>query len=366
MPDLRTLKGKRIIVRVDWNVPVNNGQIIDASRIEVSVPFLQHLSSAGAKIIILSHFGEKGESLEHVARYVTKNLPFITFNTSFNFIELEKASHDLVGGNGMLLENVRLFKGETENLAELADSFATLGEIFINDAFSVAHRTHASVVALAERKLSYFGPTFERELENLTRALSPVPPALLIIGGAKIATKLELINKYLSQGVKVFVGGAMVHNIWYEKGISIGQSFFDPQYRLKQDFINNPLLVTPIDVILENGVVVPFDAVPKDGVIVDCGPETVEIVTKLIQVSNTVIANGPVGLYEKGWLAGSEKILTNLAESKTTSYIGGGDTVTVAHKLGLLQKFNFVSLGGGAMLDFLSSGTLPGIDAVTK
>ncbi len=365
-PDLRTLKGKRVIVRVDWNMPLNNGQITDASRFEVSVPFLQHLSSAGVKIIILSHFGEKGESLETIARHVTKNLPFITFNPSFDFVDLEKASHELAEGNGMLLENVRLFKGETENLSELADSFATLGDIFINDAFSVAHRTHASVVALAERKLSYFGPTFERELENLTKALTPVAPALLIVGGAKIATKLELIKKYLDQGVKVFVGGAMVHNIWYEQGIEIGKSLYDPQYRLPADFINNPLLVTPVDVILENGDNVPIRSIPKDGVIVDCGKETVDMVNKLVAVSNTVIANGPLGLYEKGWLHGSEQILTYLANAQATSYIGGGDTVTVAHKLGLLQQFNFVSLGGGAMLDFLSSGTLPGIDAVTK
>jgi phosphoglycerate kinase len=158
----------------------------------------------------------------------------------------------------------------------------------------------------------------------------------------------------------------MVHNIWYERGISIGKSLYDPSYRLPEGFVKHPLLVTPVDVILENGDKVAVEAIPKDGVVVDCGPETVEMVNKLIQISNTVIANGPLGLYEKGWLAGSEKILTYLADAKAISYIGGGDTVTVAHKLGLLQKFNFVSLGGGAMLDFLSSGTLPGIDAVTK
>jgi phosphoglycerate kinase len=365
-PDLRTLKGKRVIVRVDWNVPVNNGQIVDTSRIEVSVPFLQHLASSGAKIVILSHFGEKGESLNAVAQYVTKNMSFISFNPSFDFTELEKASRELPEGSGLLLENVRLFKGETENDSDLADSFATLGDVFINDAFSVAHRKHASVVALAERRLSYFGPTFERELENLTNALTPVEPALMIIGGAKISTKLELIKKYLNQGVKVFVGGAMVHNIWYEQGINIGKSLYDPEYRLTMDFVNHPLLLTPVDVILENGDRVLVKSIPKDGIVVDCGPDTVEMVNKLVSVSNTVIANGPLGLYEKGWLAGSEKILTNLAEAHATTYIGGGDTVTVAHKLGLLQKFNFVSLGGGAMLDFLSSGTLPGIDAVTK
>ncbi len=366
LPDLRTLKGKRVIVRVDWNLPMNNGQITDTSRFDVSVPFLQHLSSSGAKIILLTHFGEKGESLSDITYHITKNLPCISFNPSLDFSILETSSHELKEGDALLLENVRLFKGETENLSTLGDSFATLGDIFINDAFSVAHRTHASVVALAQKRLSYFGPTFERELENLTKALTPIQPALLIIGGAKISTKLELIKKYLDKGVKVFVGGAMVHNIWHEQGIEIGKSLYDPQYKLPENFSNHPLLITPIDVILENGDKALVRSIPKDGIVVDCGQDTVDLVNKLVAVSNTVIVNGPLGLYEKGWLAGSEHILTNLANSTTTSYIGGGDTVTVAHKLGLLQKFNFVSLGGGAMLDFLSSGTLPGIDAVTK
>ena len=365
-PDLRTLKGKRVIVRLDFNMPVQNGNILDTTRFDVTVPFLQHLYAAGAKMILLTHFGEKGESLSPIAAHVTKSLSFVRFNPSFDFKELETASYALADGEALLLENVRLFKGETENLSTLADSFASLGDVFINNAFSVAHRTHASVVALAERKLSYFGPTFIHELEHLTKALSPVQPALLIVGGAKISTKLDLIKHYLEQGVKVFVGGAMVHNILKERGLEIGQSLYDPSYRLKEDFINNPLLVTPIDVVLESGTTVSVTAIPKNAVVVDCGPKTVELVNSIVAVSNTVIANGPLGLYEKGWLHGSEKILTNLAHAPVTSYIGGGDTVTVAHSLGLLQKFTFVSLGGGAMLDFLSSGTLVGINAVTK
>jgi phosphoglycerate kinase len=366
VPDLRTLKGKRVIVRVDWNVPVSNGQITDTSRIDVSVPFLQHLANSGAKIVILSHFGEKGERLTDVAYHVKKQLPFVTFNPSLDFAVLTEASRALTDGAALLLDNVRLFPGETENNDIVADSFSSLGEVFINDAFSVAHRNHASVVGIAKRKLSYFGPTFERELENLSQALDPVQPALMIVGGAKISTKLELIKKYLDQGVKVFVGGAMVHNIWYEQGIAIGKSLYDPSYKLSQEFVHHPLLVTPVDVVLEDGKTVSVKAIPSDGVVVDCGEETVAMVAKLVELSNTVIANGPLGLYEKGWLHGSERILTNLAEAKAISYVGGGDTVTVAHKLGLLQKFNFVSLGGGAMLDFLSSGTLPGIDAVTN
>lgn len=365
-PDLRTLKGKRVIVRVDWNMPVDHGTISDTSRFDVSVPLLKNLSNAGAKIILLSHYGEKGESLAIVAEYVTKALPFITFTPSFDFGELETASRTLKEGEGMLLENVRLFEGETENLSTLATSFSSLGDIFINDAFSVAHRKHASVVGLAEIMLSYFGPTFERELENLTKALTPKKPALLIVGGAKIATKLSLIKQYLDQGVQVFVGGAMVHNIWKERGIQIGKSLYDPEYHLPESFFNHPLLLTPTDVILSTGETVSVNAIPEDGVVVDCGNQTVEMLSQVIAISNTVIANGPLGLYEKGWLHGSEKILTYLANSEVTSYVGGGDTVSVAHSLNLLQKFTFVSLGGGAMLDFLASGTLPGINAVTK
>jgi phosphoglycerate kinase len=158
----------------------------------------------------------------------------------------------------------------------------------------------------------------------------------------------------------------MVHNIWKERGIEIGQSLYDPEYHLPEGFVNHPLLITPIDVVLATGETVDVGAIPKDGVVVDCGKKTTDLVNEIIAMSNTVIANGPLGLYEKGWLHGSERILSFLANAKAASYIGGGDTVSVANSLNLLEKFTFVSLGGGAMLDFLVSGTLPGIDAVTK
>ncbi len=366
MPDIKSMNDKRVIVRVDWNMPITNGEISDTSRFDVTVPFLKDLSFAGAKIIILTHFGEKGESLEIVARHVNKHLPFISFYTSKDFDALEQTARNLERGAGMLLENVRLFNGETENANSLAKSFSQLGEIFINDAFSVSHRNHASVVGIAYNMVSYFGPTFIRELENLTKALTPVKPALLIVGGAKISTKLTLIEQYLGQGVEVFVGGAMVHNIWKERSIEIGKSLYDPTYKLPESFVNHPLLRTPKDVVLENGDTVPFNKIPADAMVVDCGNDTVAMIEKIILDSKTVIANGPLGLYEKGWLHGSEQILTKLANSEVKSYIGGGDTVSVAHSLHLLHNFTFVSLGGGAMLDFLASGTLPGIDAVTK
>lgn len=366
VPDIQTLNDKRVIIRVDWNMPITDGAISDTSRFDVTVPFLKELAFAGAKIVILTHFGEKGESLKLIADHVMKSLSFISFTTSQNIEELEQQSRTLERGTGMLMENVRLFNGETENSPSLAKSFSLLGEIFINDAFSVSHREHASVVGLGRIMPSYFGPTFTRELENLTKALTPEKPALLIVGGSKISTKLDLIQQYLRQGVPVFVGGAMVHNIWKERGIEIGKSLYDPNYKLPESFVNHPLLFTPRDVVLTDGTTVAFNKIPVDGVVVDCGTESVAMVDKMIQESKTVIANGPLGLYEKGWRHGSELILTSLAHAKAISYIGGGDTVSVAHSLHLLRQFNFVSLGGGAMLDFLASGTLPGIDAVTK
>jgi phosphoglycerate kinase len=347
-------------------MPVTDGAVTDTTRFDVSSSFIKHLAIAGAKIVILSHYGEKGESLDVIAKHAIHSLPFSRFSPTFDFTDLKQQSQDLKEGEAMILENVRLFEGETENLDSLAHSFASLGDLFINDAFSVAHRKHASVVGIPKYMLSYFGPTFERELENITKAFTPVQPALLVVGGAKISTKLSLIKQYLDKGVRVFVGGAMVHNIWKERGIEIGQSLYDPEYHLPEGFVNHPLLITPIDVVLATGETVDVGAIPKDGVVVDCGKKTTDLVNEIIAMSNTVIANGPLGLYEKGWLHGSERILSFLANAKAASYIGGGDTVSVANSLNLLEKFTFVSLGGGAMLDFLVSGTLPGIDAVTK
>lgn len=366
LPSLQTFKNKRVIVRVDWNMPVVNGKITDTSRFDVTVPFLKDLSFAGAKVIILSHLGEKGESLSVIASHVKNVLPFISFETSLDFEILSKKIDETKEGDGVLLENVRMWKGETENIPSLGRSFASLGDIFINDAFSVSHREHASVVGIPKSLLSYFGPTFIRELENLSLALNPEKPALMIIGGAKISTKLDLIEKYLNQGVKVFVGGAMVHNIWKAQGLEVGGSLYDDNYTLSNTFINHPLLITPADVILSTGNRVMFHAIPKDGVVVDCGYETINLINKEIDAAKTVILNGPLGLYEKGWLHGSEQILTHLSLSEAKTYVGGGDTVSVAHSLHLLKKFTFVSLGGGAMLDFLANGTLPGIDAVTN
>lgn len=366
LADYSSLKGKRVIVRLDWNMPVAQGEITDTSRADVTFDFLKKLSFAGAKIVVMTHFGEQGESITPLLPYLSMHAPFIHFNPSMDLNDLARASREIHEGEGMLIENVRMWKGEEDNLPSLGRSFASLGDVFINNAFSVSHRNHASVVGIPENILSYFGPLMERELDHLSAALAPVKPALLVVGGSKIKTKLKLIERYLDEGVRVFVGGAMVHDIWKAKGIEIGTSLCDGTTPLSETFLSHPLLLTPVDVVLETGETVAFSAIPTTGKVVDCGRETVKMISALLPETKTVIANGPLGLYEKGWLKGSEEILTAIANSSATSYIGGGDTVGVAHSLHLLKKFTFVSLGGGAMLEYLASGTLPGIHAVTE
>jgi len=365
--DLTTLKGKRVILRLDLNLPYDKGQITDRTRLDEVIPFIKQLSFAGAKIIILSHFGEKGESIKPVADLVVKSLSGIKFVEGIDIENIRKEIDSLPLGDGVIIENTRMFVGEKDNTSSCARNFASLGDVFINDAFSASHRNHASIVGITDYILSYFGPTFIKEITNLSAASHPEKPALLIIGGAKISTKLNLIRNYLDQGVKVFVGGAMVHNIFKERGLEIGESFYDPTYSAPASLYNHPLLITPTDVVLLDGKEVSVDKIPKGGVVVDCGKTTLKNLDEEIQKSKTIIVNGPLGLYEKGFYYGTEHMLTSVANAiGVKTYIGGGDTVLVAEKAHVLKKFSFVSLGGGAMLDYLANGTLPGINAVTK
>lgn len=365
--DLSTLRGKKVIVRVDLNLPYDNGKITDRSRLNEIIPYIKQLSFAGAKTILISHFGEKSESIKPVAELLIKTLYDVKFIEGTDIEKIRTETDALALGDIALLENSRLFNGETDNTPTCARNFASLGEVFINDAFSVSHREHASVVGVTNYLLSYFGPTFIKEVTHLTYASHPEKPALLIIGGAKISTKLDLIKHYLDQGVYVFIGGAMVHNILKEKGYEIGKSFYDPNYKMTESFYDHPLILTPLDVVLEDGSEVKVNEVKANGIIVDCGKETLKMLDSEITKAHTIIVNGPLGLYEKGFVYGTEHMMTSVANAiNAKTYIGGGDTVEVAEKAHVISKMSFVSLGGGAMLEYLANGTLPGIDAVTK
>lgn len=368
LKDFSDVKDKRVIARLDLNLPISDGKISDLSRLKAILPFVDKLCFNGAKVIIIAHLGEKGESIKPVADLFIQHLPFARFFPSLNFEEIQTEVNNLKSGEIIMLENIRMFPGETDNTPSLAKNLAALGDIYINDAFSVSHREHASIVGVPKHILSYFGPTFEKELVHLSKILTPKKPALLILGGSKISTKMKLIKRYLDQGIKVFVGGALAHNIFKQRGYEIGESLYDKDIILPANIYNHPDLVVPIDVVLEGGEQVRLEKVPNTARIMDCGERTLtEVIDKLVKDSNTIIMNGPLGLYEMGYMHGTERTLAFMSQKpRESTYIGGGDTVSAASSINALDNIGYVSLGGGAMLEYLANGTLPGIDAVTK
>ena len=369
IPDVHAYKGKRVLVRLDWNVSVDTtGNPLETERITRTFPLLENLSTSGAITIVLSHLGDKGGSLSSIVAYVKEKLPFVTFIESHDFDVIRTEVEQAKTGDVLVLENIRTFEGEMENSKFLAQRLASLGEIFINDAFSVSHRKQASVATIPHYILSYAGPLFKEEVTQLNPLLTPELPTLFIIGGAKISTKLSLIEHYLEKGAYVFVGGAMVHNILKQLGVEIGQSLYDKDYVVPDSILNHPRLLLPIDVVTSDGQARDIYDVPKDGIIVDCGKLTVALLTKHINSAKTIIMNGPVGLYEKGWKYGSEMLIAHIGHKiGSVTVLGGGDTLAVLEGIkDQKMSFSFVSLAGGAMLTYLEQGTLPGIEVLIE
>ena len=366
--DVSAYKEKRVLVRLDWNVALDeNKNLLEKERVTRTFPFLESLSQAGVITIVICHLGEKGESIAPIVSFVQEKLSFVSFFPEKDIEVIRSHVEQARPGDVIVLENIRTFEGEMENNKIFAEKFATLAEVYINDAFSVAHRKQASVVGIPRHILSYAGPLFKQELTHLEPLLTPSLPTLFIIGGAKISTKLSLIEHYLEKGAFVFVGGAMVHNILKQIGVEIGGSLYDKDYIVPESILNHPHLLLPIDVITADGVSRNIEEVPHDGVIVDCGKMTVALLTKHIASAKTIIMNGPVGLYEKGWKYGSEMLISHIGHTQgATTVLGGGDTLSVLEAIkDDAMKFSFVSLAGGAMLTYLEQGTLPGIEALT-
>jgi phosphoglycerate kinase len=329
--EIKNLKGKTALVRVDFNVPIRGGKILDDFRIKCALPTIKFLQKKGAKIILISHLGaESGKTLKPVMKYLDK-------------LKLK---------NVVLMENLRQNPGEEKNSQEFAKRLARLGDIYVNDAFPVCHREHASIVSVPKYLPSYAGFQLESEVKNLKMAEHPAHPFLFILGGAKFETKIPLITKFLKTADAVFIGGALMNNFFKESGMDVGKSLVDKKNFGLKKLIRNEKLFLPIDVVV------------KDNAFVDVGEKTTELLIGLINKSKFVLMNGPMGNYEKGFGKATEQILKALAKSKAKVIIGGGDTVALVSKLKLEKKFFFVSSGGGATLEFLSKGTLPGIKAL--
>lgn len=351
---------------VDFNVPHEGIVVKDDFRIRKILPSINFLMEKGAKIFLLSHIGsEKNESLRFVAEYCQKFFP-TTFAES---IELAK-SIDLKDGEIVMLENVRLLSdGEIANDPQFAEKLASLGDIYVNEAFSLSHRPHASVIGVSKLLPSYAGLLFAEEVKMLSKAFEPAHPFILVFGGKKAETKTPLIERFVFSADKIFVGGALANDFLKAKGFSVGRSTVSINSLINKEWLHNPKIILPRNVIVDNGKArreTPIESVGASDKIVDAGISfTEELKTRLIG-AKLVIWNGPLGLCEDGMCLGTDSVAEAIAESGAFTIVGGGDTVSEIDNLGLESKFSFVSTGGGAMLEFLAKGTLPGIEIMKR
>jgi phosphoglycerate kinase len=364
--------GKRVLLRLDFNVPLEAGQIRDDYRIKESLATINFLREAGAKLVIISHIG-KGkpeDTLHPIATYLEKLYPTVTFLPNLRSEDNIRITNEMVAGDIILLENLRHDKGEEENDSAFAAYLASLGDVYVNDAFSVSHRAHASVVGVVSLLPHFTGIRLAQEVDRLALAFNPEHPFLFILGGAKISTKMPLLKKFLDIADHVFVGGAIVNNFFKVAGNEIGTSIYDKdELDGLASYLSNPRLIIPKDVVVKNPAgseTRKIEEVNAADMIVDVGTDTVKHLEEVIGAAKLIVWNGPLGFYEEGFTEGTRELLDMIAGSRATSIIGGGDTVALINEMHAIGKFSFVSTGGGAMLDFLANETLPGIEALQK
>lgn len=348
--NIKNLKDKNILVRVDFNVPIKGGVIEDNFRIKKGIQTIKYLVDKGAKVKILMHLGKDGTSdINPVVK---------------EFFRLSKLQKNKVE----FMPNVRSYKGEEENSKELAKEFSKMGDIYVNDAFSVSHRTHASIVGIPKFLPSYAGFQLEEEVKNLSVVFQkPKHPFLFILGGAKFSTKMPLIKKYLKLADYVFIGGALANDFLKAEGYEIGNSLVDKESYHIEKILKDKKLLLPIDVkVVQKGTLVNKSSheIEKGETIIDVGDMSVASLNEYIKKARLILWNGPLGKYESKGGGSTKEVLKTIAKSKAVSIIGGGDTVALISEMKMEKGFTFVSTGGGATLDFLSKGTLPGIKAL--
>lgn len=367
--EIKGLKGKRVFLRTDFNVPLKDGRVSDENRIIESLPTIKHLIKAGAKVIIGSHLGRPSSSSDHatslkpVQKVLEKLLKMkVVISPEVVGGKTTKLMESLQPGEVLMLENLRWEKGEEADSEEFAKELAKLADIYVNDAFAVSHRPHASVFTIAKHLPSYAGFLIEKEIENLSKLLGKVQsPFILILGGAKIADKIGVIDNLAEKVDRILIGGAMGNTFLVSQSVDISKSLFEEgaldqarEYLTKyQDKIQLP--VDNLKKEVEGG----FSYL-------DIGPATINNYTKIIAGAKTIFWNGNLGFTEeKEFAFGTEKIALAIAKNRNCfSVIAGGDTVGAIDEMNLKSKFSFVSTGGGASLEFLAGKELPGIKAL--
>jgi 3-phosphoglycerate kinase len=356
-------KGTYVLLRADLNVPLVDGKVRDDFRISKIIPTLEYLQKKGARTIVISHLGEKGETLAPVAKHLSKKIKSVTFVPHIFGEEVLAAREKMTAGDIIILENLRTDEGEKSNNTLFAKTLAGLGEVFVSDAFSASHRKHASIVGVPKYLPSYAGLQLAEEIKHLSKILQPKHPFVFILGGAKISTKLPLLKNYKEKADTLFVGGAVANDFFKARGWEVGTSLVDDTL-VPKNILSAKNVLIPLDVITDSHEVKLSEKVGKKDRILDAGPATVAQMSEKIKQAKLVLLNGPLGDYEHGFAAGTESLLKAMVASKAITIVGGGDSVATVQKLKLEKKLTFVSTGGGAMLEYLAQGTLPGIKAL--
>ena len=387
LDDLTDIAGKRVLVRVDLNVPVADGKVSDATRIERVAPTIKELSDKGAKVILLAHFGRpKGEpvadqSLSLIAPAVEEVLDQkVAFASDCIGQPAADAIAAMQNGDILLLENTRFHKGEEKNLPEFVAELAKNGDIFVNDAFSAAHRAHASTEGLAHHMPAYAGRTMQAELEALEKGLGqPARPVVAIVGGAKVSTKIDLLSNLVKKVDALVIGGGMANTFLAAQGINVGKSLceHDLAETAKQILANADAagcaIVLPVDGVVARefkagaaNETVAIDAIPADSMMLDVGPKSVEAVNEWISKAQTLVWNGPLGAFEippfdTATVAAAKHAAEQTRAGKLVSVAGGGDTVSALNHAGVADDFSYVSTAGGAFLEWMEGKELPGV-----
>ncbi len=393
--------GKKVIVRVDFNVPLKSGEITDDNRIVAALPTIKYLVENKAKVILLSHLGkiDYKKTDEEIAAAKKKNnmapvavrLQEYLKDTKVVFVDatrgeaLEKAVSELKDGEVLLMQNTRYEKGESKNDEELGKYWASLGDLYVSDAFGSVHRAHASTVGIPTYLPSAVGFLIEKELKFLGDAVeNPVRPFVGILGGAKVADKLAVISNLLEKCDTLIIGGGMAYTFLKAQGKEVGKSLVDDtkldyckEMMEKAEKLGKKLLL-PIDTVVAESFpdpidgpvtveVVSSDAIPADKEGLDIGPKTAELFAEAVKSAKTVVWNGPMGVFENPTLAaGTNAVAKALAECDGTTIIGGGDSAAAIKQLGYADKVSHVSTGGGASLEFLEGKGLPGVDVIKE
>jgi phosphoglycerate kinase len=385
------VKGKRVLVRADLNVPVADGKVTDATRITRQAPTILELAEKGARVIVLSHFDRpKGKAVPSMSlRPLVQPLSAavgrkVAFADDCIGPVAEAAVAALKDGEVLLLENTRFHKGEEDNDPAMAKQLAALGDIFVNDAFSAAHRAHASTEGVAHLLPNAAGRSMQAELTHLEKALgNPERPVLAVVGGAKVSTKIALLENLVTRVETLMIGGAMANTFLAAQGVKVGKSLYEPDHLetarkvIHMAAESGAALLLPTDVVVAKDFkagaahrTVPIAQIGDDEMVLDVGPDSIKAFENGLAVTRTLVWNGPFGAFEMqpfdaGTVAAARAVAGATKRGQLLSVAGGGDTVAALAHAGVEQDFTYVSTAGGAFLEWLEGKTLPGVDALT-